>query len=143
MKNIFYILTFSLLFSSTVFAQNMIDSNTNLIENYFVQQQHFDLTRFSNENIQTDNVIDVVINQLGDNNNAVISANQDNKQFLTQQGDYNNFEYYTYFNNIESTITTIQSGNNNDIQIYGQNNISKNMTINQHTNNQTIIVLNY
>jgi hypothetical protein len=143
MKNIFYILALSILFSSTLLAQNMVDTNTDLIANYFVQQQHSDLTRFTNENLQTEESSNVVINQIGNYNNAFVLANQENTQILTQQGDSNNFEYYTFYNSIESTITTIQNGNSNDIQIFGQNSISKNMTINQHANNQTIWVFNY
>jgi len=143
MKKTIYILVFTILSLSTVKAQNIIDTNTGLIENYFIQQQQFDLTQFSNKAIQTENLSDIIINQLGDSNNAIISVNQENKQLLTQQGNNNNFEYYTYYNNIESTITTTQHGDYNDIQIYGQNNLSKNMTINQRTNNQSIIVLNY
>ena len=143
MKNIFYILALTILCSSTLLAQNMVDSNTDLIANYFVQQQHFDLTNFTNENLQTEESSNVVINQIGNNNNAFVLANQENTQILTQQGDANNFEYYTYYNNIESVITTSQTGNNNDIQIFGQNTISKNLTINQHAENQTIWVFNY
>jgi len=143
MKKTIYILVFTILSLSTVKAQNIIDTNTGLIENYFIQQQQFDLTQFSNKAIQTENLSDIIINQLGDSNNAIISVNQENKQLLTQQGNNNNFEYYTYYNNIESTITTTQNGDYNDIQIYGQNNLSKNMIINQQASNQTIIVLNY
>ena len=143
MKKIFYILTFSILFANTLFAQNMVDPNTDIIANYFVQQQHADLARFTDDNQQSDNLSNVVINQLGDDNNAYVLTNQENSQNLTQQGDSNNFEYYTYYNSIESVINTTQNGDNNDIQIFGQNNISKNMTINQHANNQTIWVFNY
>ena len=143
MKNIFYILALTIVCSSTLLAQNIVDSNTDLIANYFVQQQHFDLTNLTNDNLQIDESSNVVINQIGNNNNAFVLANQDNTQILTQQGNANNFEYYTYYNNIESVISTTQTGNNNDIQIFGQNAISKNLTINQHAENQTIWVFNY
>lgn len=143
MKNIFYILALNILFSSTLLAQNMVDTNTDLITNYFVQQQYSNLTRFANENLQTNNSSNVVINQIGDYNNAFILSNQENTQILTQQGNSNDYGYYTFYNSIESNITAIQHGNNNDIQIFGQNNISDNMTINQQANNQTIWIFNY
>jgi hypothetical protein len=124
-------------------AQNIIDSNTRLIENYFQQQETDNLSLKIENNPFVTNKPEIIIIQLGNYNNVNVLAIENTKQELTQIGNYNNYEHYSFFNSIESQLKIDQNGDNNDIQIYGQNAIIKNLQINQNTNNQTIIINNY
>ena len=126
-------------------AQNIIDDNTTVIEKYFQQEENIASTQISSSqeklNTEYKSVISVI--QEGDENDANIIISGEKKQVLNQIGNKNNYEYYTYENDIKSNTKITQNGDNNDIQIYGQNNLTKNMSIKQNANNQTIIIRNY
>ena len=144
MKKYIYILCISVTTIYSLNAQNIVDENTNIIKNYFALQQDKLVINNQHKNlVELKTPTDITVLQEGDYNNVIVNVNQENKQSLIQKGNNNNFEYYTYYNNIESFINVKQSGDNNDIQIFGQNNISKNMKIDQNTSDQTIIIMNY
>ena len=141
MKKASFILVMILMAGFNLSAQNLIDTNTGLIKNYFLNQE---INNFqTRENLVSLKNTDVYVFQLGNENNAIISINEESKQYLKQEGNNNNFEYFTYYSNVDSFVQTTQNGSNNDIQIYGENSISKNLKIRQNTNNQTIIINNY
>lgn len=141
MKRSYIILIIVLFLGLNLNAQNIVDNNTSLIENYFFNQEINNLQ--TREKLVSIKNTDVVVLQIGNENNTHISINDESKQYLHQEGNNNNFEYFTYYSNINSFVQTSQNGTNNDIQIYGDNNISKNIKIRQNTNNQTIIINNY
>jgi hypothetical protein len=124
-----------LVITSIAISQNFIDNNTSLIDNYFQQENN----RSSNIGVGSD----VTIFQFGSVNTSLLQINGNQKVSLIQKGENNNYEYYTFYNTLKSDIKINQNGNDNDIQIYGQNELTKNLVINQNTNNQTIIIRNY
>ncbi len=144
MKKTNFILPLLFLIGFITSAQNIVDDNTTLIKNYF-QQQENNFTPNKSTTSEIENTINsnISVNQIGNYNHANIITSGEKKQALTQVGNQNNYEYNTYFNDVKSTTKITQTGDNNDIQIYGQNNLTKNMEINQKANNQTIIIKNY
>ncbi len=141
MKKIYYLFVFVTLLSFNTKAQNIVDNNTNIIENYFLQQANNTI----NQNVIQKSIdnSDVVVLQIGNDNQSEISINEESTHYIQQNGNQNNYEYFTYYSSLESNVRTTQNGNNNDILIYGENSISKNMRISQNTSNQTIIITNY
>lgn len=144
MKKISHIATVIVLFISVYsFGQNLQDQNSNLIETYF-QLQTTTNAALPNEALVPQNFSsDVTIVQTGNYNNFYISTNGKSKQKVSQIGDRNNYEYYTYYNSNPSEVNSLQLGDNNDIQIFGQNELAKNINIIQNTNNKTLIIKNY
>lgn len=166
MKNLSKIVSIFLLFLSVnFFGQNLLDQNSSLISNYFNSNQtsvqetenssattlatlQSDVRLIQNGNynqsyIHTGSNTEQVVNQNGDNNNSYIVTGDSNKQAVNQKGDYNNYEYYSYYNSNPTTVNTVQNGSNNDIQIFGQNELAKNINIIQNTNDKTLIIKNY
>jgi hypothetical protein len=143
MKKAHFIFILSIISCLTALSQNIVDSNSDLIENYFRQQENIVSSSINESNSFLNKGSDIVILQLGNDNSAFILASGNNNQELKQKGDTNNYEYYSFYNSNETNIKTTQNGSNNDIQIYGQNELSKNLQISQNTNNQTIIIKNY
>jgi len=143
MKKIHFIFIFSIISCFAVLSQNIVDSNSDIIENYFRQQENIVSSSINESTDFLNKGSDIVILQLGNDNSAFILASGNNNQELKQKGDTNNYEYYSFYNSNDVNIKVSQNGSNNDIQIYGQNELSKNLQINQNTNNQTIIIKNY
>lgn len=143
MKNVIQMLSVLIVFVSiNSFSQNLSDQNSNLIESYF-QLQTITTEAPAETLLQQNFDSDVSVVQTGNYNNSYIVTNTSSKQSLTQIGDRNNYEYYTYYNSSPSEVNTLQLGDNNDIQIFGQNELTKNINIIQQTNNKTLIIKNY
>lgn len=143
MKNVFRILSVLIVFISiNSFAQNLSDENSNLIESYF-QLQTITTEAPAQATLHQNLGSDVTVVQTGNYNTSYILTNSNSKQTVNQIGNRNNYEYYTYYNSNPSEVNTYQLGNNNDIQIFGQNELSKNINIFQNTNNKTLIIKNY
>ncbi|MEE9348584.1 MAG: hypothetical protein V3U80_00900 [Flavobacteriaceae bacterium] len=133
-----------LCFTFIVSAQNIVDANTSVIDNYFKRQENIGVKLDEKKPIQNNVESSVVVVQIGDYNTSEITTSSDNKkQVLIQDGNKNNYEYNSYYSTVETDMKISQEGNNNDIQIFGQNNLTKNMKITQKANNQTIIIKNY
>ena len=146
MKNKYIIVGVVLiLFSINVIGQNLTDNNSTLIENYFnnSSQQVVPLNPkgkgIANYKINTD----ITITQKGNYNRSSILSHSKNKQTLSQIGDRNNYEYFSYYNSNPSTVNTLQQGDNNSVQMFGQNELAKNISIIQNTDNKTLIIKNY
>ena len=143
MKKIFHIVFVLVLFISlNSFSQNLQDQNSNLIESYF-QLQSITTEAPAETLLQQNLGSDVIVVQTGNYNNSYILTSAKSKQSVNQIGDHNNYEYYTYYNSSPSEVNTLQLGDNNDIQIFGQNELTKNINIIQQTNNKTLIIKNY
>jgi len=77
--------------------------------------------------------------QLGNENQAVIDANNIE---LTQIGEGQQF-YYTETSIIPSEIKVNIEGNGSYVEIYGNNQIMNNVTINIEGDNRNVIIRNY
>jgi len=144
MKNIFKILSiFLFMISCNSFSQNLLDQNSSVIDNYFKTQLNTHKVQNNTTGIEMNYKSDIRINQKGNYNNTYILASKNKKQSVEQKGDQNNYEFYSFYNSNPSQVNTIQNGNNNDIQIFGQNELTKNISIIQNTNNKTLIIKNY
>lgn len=141
-KYIHIILVITIFFCFETYSQSLNDENSNLIDNYF---QLKSITTDTPQITQTQQNTgsDVHIIQTGNYNSSYIISNVTNTQVVNQVGDHNNYEYYTYYNSNPSEVNTLQYGDNNDVQIFGQNELAKNINIIQKTNNQTLIIKNY
>ena len=143
MKNVIQILSVLIVFVSiNSFSQNLLDQNSNLIESYF-QLQSITTEAPGETLLQQNFSSDVTVVQTGNYNNSYILTNTSSKQSVSQIGNRNNYEYYTYYNSNPSEVNTLQLGDNNDIQIFGQNELTKNINIIQQANNKTLIIKNY
>ena len=137
MKKLFIILIITLSYNIKPLAQTIINNDTEVIENYFYQN--------NNENTITDNALnnEINISQSGENNTIDISSTGKKIQLVRQVGDDNNYQYYSFYDSSSANLNINQFGDENDIQIYGHNSIIENLKIIQTTNNQTILILNH
>jgi hypothetical protein len=131
-------------FCFDAYSQTLTDKNSELITNYFQIQTNTPVSYSTASKVYQKTLeSDVVIEQTGNYNNSYIISNSNNKQEVKQIGDNNNYEYYTYYNSNPSEVNSLQYGDNNSIQIFGQNELAKNISIIQKTNNKTLIIKNY
>lgn len=82
---------------------------------------------------------DTQVIQLGNQNTAVIDAKQIS---VTQNGDYQQF-YYTETSILPSDLNVNIEGTNNYVEVYGNNQIMDNMSINIVGDNRNVIIRNY
>jgi hypothetical protein len=137
------------LFNLTFFngyAQQNSDENTYIINQYF--QLNKETSLFENKNTITTNNKQaesnlLVFNQIGNNNEIDIKQQGSDLQRVNQLGNNNYYNFISYYNNLPSNFNIIQQGNTNNLQIYGENSIIKNMSILQKTDLKTLIIKNY
>ena len=150
MKNTHKILFILLvLFNLTFFngyAQQNSDENTYIINQYF--QLNKETSLFGNINTTTTNNKQaesnlLVFNQIGNNNEIDIKQQGADLQKVNQLGNNNYYNFNNYYNSLPSNFNIIQQGNTNNLQIYGENSIIKNMSILQKTDLKTLIIKNY
>ncbi|WKW46358.1 hypothetical protein P3875_11375 [Myroides sp. JBRI-B21084] len=80
------------------------------------------------------------VTQIGNNNHSSIETNTMN---VVQNGD-NQLLFYAETNTLEESNLTVQmQGNNNYIEIFGNNSIMDQMQINLSGSDKTIIIRNY
>jgi hypothetical protein len=138
MKNLAKLSLIIFFFTCTVNAQNIVDNNTEDIQNYFYQDQD------TNKNLTKNNQnSDVVIYQQGNQNEVEILSSGDKIQLVRQVGDDNNYQYYSFYDSSKANLNINQFGDDNDIQIYGHNSIVEKLKITQTTSNQSILIFNY
>jgi hypothetical protein len=83
-------------------------------------------------------------NQVGNSNSIeLLDKNINDTQIVNQIGYNNNYQFINYYNNSVSNFKINQLGTSNDLQIYGENSIIKNLSIVQKTNYKTLIIKNY
>ncbi|HFS67457.1 MAG TPA: hypothetical protein ENK67_04520 [Flavobacteriia bacterium] len=131
------ILYFLFLFILTANAQNIIDNNTEDIQNYFYQGQ----VEINKTEVNTTS--EVTILQQGENNDIEILSSGKKIQLVKQVGDDNNYQYFTFYDSNKANLNINQFGDDNDIQIYGHNSIVEKLKITQSTNNQSILIFNF
>ncbi len=143
MKKMIYIVVLIFIFSSTeLFSQTLQDQNSEIISNYFLSDTQLTLVPRQNSTVQRSEA-DVMVYQEGNYNEVYIQVNSDSKIAVNQIGNNNDFELFTYYNSSQSDVISTQRGDDNSIQMFGLNELSSKMEINQTTNNQTMIVINY
>ncbi len=140
MKKIIFILF--LLMSVKLFSQQLGDTNSELIKQYFNNQLISPVVKVDN-NLGNSDFSETKINQIGNDNLSYINTNDKNNNDIVQAGNNNTFQLITYYNSDQANLNVVQNGNDNNVQVYGQNDLSKNMTIIQNTNFQSIIINNY
>jgi len=128
------------------YAQQNLDENTYIINQYF--QLNKETSLFGNINTTITNNIKaesnlLVFNQIGNNNEIDIKQQGADLQKVNQLGNNNYYNFISYYNSLPSNFNIIQQGNANNLQIYGENSIIKNMSILQKTDLKTLIIKNY
>ncbi|WP_430612926.1 hypothetical protein [Flavobacterium sp. JP2137] len=82
--------------------------------------------------------------QYGNQNTILATVNAlEVQQDIRQLGDDNRFEKYSFDATMANQIQVIQEGNNQEINVFGSNSMSKDMKIHVQGNDKTIIVRNY
>lgn len=130
-------------------AQEITDENTYLINQYFqnIISDNAKVTDgdfLNQKNINSNSIYnsEVYVTQTGNYNSVNVKANP-KKLELSQIGNSNNYEFITYYNANKLNFEAQQIGNNNQLQVFGQNSIINNMKIVQFSNNKTITITNF
>lgn len=128
-------------------AQQLSDENTYVINQYFQSNKEFsskltDTQTLSTNSFQVQSNI-VSLNQIGNNNEIDIKQKGADSQNINQIGNNNYYNFINYYNSTPSNFNIIQQGNSNNLQIYGENSIIKNIGIVQKSDFNTLIIKNY
>jgi hypothetical protein len=87
---------------------------------------------------------EVTVIQSGNENNVYIRSLQTgDQQEVLQNGENNNFEFYNYYSQENSSMQVNQNGTSNSLQVFGENSLMKDAVINQKSDFNTIVVRNY
>lgn len=123
--------------------------NTNQLQLQQVQQlsQGVLIQQIGSFNVATANVgasaVNVSVLQNGDFNElSLVKEARTISQQIAQQGKNNSISDYSYRTNYDVKTEMIQNGNDQKIQSYGTNSISKDIKITQNGNGASVIVLN-
>jgi len=126
-----------------VIKAQQTDDTTLAIQNYF---------QVANENAVAKNTplpksdVQSYVNlvQTGNENNTYINSLQaGDEQVGNQKGNQNNYEYYNYYSSENSNMIIHQEGDQNSLQIFGENSLMKNAIINQKSSFKSIVIKNY
>jgi len=151
MKRNFYILVF-LCFISLGTTSLLAQENTNVKSykaNQFVQLNlNEDALLVLENTIATPSNIHshinyVKLNQKGNNNQIDLKLRSNDNQTVNQLGENNYFQFINYYNSSPSNFNIVQQGKANNLQIYGENSIIRNISIIQKSNFKTLIIKNY
>lgn len=151
MKKYNYILIIALILffanCNLLVAQQLSDENTYVINQYFQSNKEFsskltDTQTLSTNSFQVQSNI-VSLNQIGNNNEIDIKQKGADSQNINQIGNNNYYNFINYYNSTPSNFNIIQQGNSNNLQIYGENSIIKNIGIVQKSDFNTLIIKNY
>ncbi len=100
-----------------------------------------------NNTVQTvvqSHTADLTYTQQGDNNHIdIIAKGEDIRHNIAQYGDQNSFESYNYNSSAQQTLELIQQGNQQEVSIFGENSMSKDMKITLEGNDKTLIIRNF
>lgn len=147
--NYILIIALTLFFANCNFlvAQQLSDENTYVINQYFQSNKEFsskltDTQTLSTNSFQVQSNI-VSLNQIGNNNEIDIKQKGADSQKINQIGNNNYYIFINYYNSTPSNFNIIQQGNSNNLQIYGENSIIKNIGIIQKSDFNTLIIKNY
>ena len=121
------------------------DDSTLAIEQYFNGEYKPAGTEPRSVSDGTDALLsEVTIIQTGQENNVYIRSLQSgDEQLIRQNGQSNNYEYYNYYSQVNSTMQVNQDGTLNSVQVFGENSLMKDAVINQKSDYGAIIIRNY
>ena len=144
MKNLFISIIIVFLSCPLLMAQ-LSDSNTEAITEYFqITQNEKVLSNATRTKIDQNKASYVSIIQTGNENNVKINSLQTgDEQMVSQTGQQNNYEYYNYYSNKNSSMQVNQEGTLNSLQIFGENSLMKDAKINQKSDFKSLVVKNY
>lgn len=104
-------------------------------------QQVGDFNAFS-ANLKTENV-SISLLQNGNDNSVMLDKEAKSiSQKIIQNGDSNQITDFTYYTKYDVNMQMIQQGSNQNIQNYGTNSLSKDMTVTQTGNGAAVIIIN-
>lgn len=133
MKNI--VLKICVLFCTITSSAQQYE-NLAIVDHKKEQTQHLETIML--QRINSTNANQVV--QIGDYN----LVNVESQQVQVQQTGEHQLLYYTETSKLTpSNLNVNMEGVNNYIEVYGNNSIMENMTINHHGNDKSIIIRNY
>jgi hypothetical protein len=147
--NYIFIIALALFFANCNFlvAQQLSDENAYVINQYFQSNKELSLKlteakTLSTNSFQVQSNI-VSLKQIGNNNEIDIKQKGIDAQKVNQIGNNNYYNFINYFNSTPSNFNITQQGNSNNLQIYGENSIIKNIGIIQKSDFNTLIIKNY
>lgn len=86
----------------------------------------------------------VSYHQLGSYNTIdVVATAKEISQNINQQGDYNHFESYSNNPNAQQSLELMQYGNQQNVSIFGENSLSRDMKIKIEGNDKTLVIRNF
>ena len=133
------------LFCYPLVMAQLSDNNTEAINEYFQVNVNEPLqAKIASQKSNTNMGSFVEIVQTGTKNNININSLQTgDEQIVSQTGQQNNYEYYNYYSNQNSSMQVNQEGNLNSVQVFGENSLMKDARINQKSDFKSIVVKNY
>jgi glucuronate isomerase len=131
-----------LLFGFTMYSQKISDKNAFIYTELTQLNTNPNYLINNNFNSIQNNTV-VTLNQLGNDNVIDLKTNLKDSQKVNQLGNKNNYTFINYYNANPSNMTILQQGNDNFLQVYGQNSLMSKISIIQKTNAKTLIVKNY
>lgn len=128
----------------------ILSQQTNQSRVQYNNNQHIvRVTQIGNDNVIQANVagvnshiIDYVQNG-NQNNIEILSKSTEINQSVYQNGNQNNYSHYNYNSFQAQNINILQDGNNQNIEVFGENSISKDMSIKMSGNDKTIFIRNF
>lgn len=140
-----------ILFNTIQYKGDIIQSYKQTASTAAVQdnQQTAIINQIGNDNIIHANVViseqkDIRYTQVGDYNTIdILSINHDSKQAIQQYGNQNNYSLFDFNKTEAQNINILQNGNNQNIEVFGQNDLSKDIKINMTGNDKTLLIRNY
>ncbi|MDM1398120.1 hypothetical protein HX049_13170 [Myroides odoratimimus] len=112
-------------------------------------QKQIYITQIGDENIIASTLInssssDIKYTQIGNQNSIdVLTTSQESKQTIDQIGDQNKYSHYNYNSTKVENINIIQKGNNQNIDVFGQNTMSQDLKITIIGSDKSLIIRNY
>lgn len=83
-------------------------------------------------------------NQQGSYNDVdIVATGKDINHRIYQYGDHNSLDTFTLNPTSQQSLELIQRGNNQDVSIFGENSMSKDMKITLEGNDKTLIIRNF
>ncbi|MGG5508014.1 MULTISPECIES: hypothetical protein [unclassified Myroides] len=87
---------------------------------------------------------DLSYTQQGNNNLIdIVAKGEDIKHNIAQYGDQNSFENYSFSSSGQQALELIQQGNKQEVSIFGENSMSKDMKITIEGNEKTLMIRNF
>lgn len=114
---------------TSITAQQLTDENSSMINAYFNQ-----VPQANAQMAQT------LLLQQGDYNTIDIQTGQKESISVMQHGHYNGYFFISAYGDKDFNLDVVQQGNNNNIQVFGENSLMQNATILQTGSDKQIII---